>query len=209
MDHAMTMEEPAEKSVPINKGKFAMWLFLATEIMFFTAFIGTYIVSRIAYGAEWPDAHRMHLSANIGALNTALLLCSSVSFALGLAAVQAGNQKKAGMFFLATLLLGTGFLLIKIFFEYVPKYEHHIFPGITPKEEYGPLGNLWASYYFMMTFFHALHVVGGLIMILVLWLKSLAGTMTTQKYEMAENFGLYWHFVDIVWIFLFPLLYLI
>ncbi len=207
--HAMTMEDPAEPSLPISKGKFAMWLFLATEIMFFTAFIGTYIVFRVGHGASWPSAQTMHLSAGVGAMNTALLLCSSVSFALGLAAIQQGNQKKAGGLFFFTFILGLGFLLVKIYFEYIPKYEHHIFPGITPTDPYGPLGNLWASFYYMMTFFHALHVLGGLVMIAVLFLRAFAGKLTTDRYEGAELFGLYWHFVDVVWIFLFPLLYLI
>lgn len=224
MSHAMSQhlaEEPVEPSLPISNGKFAMWLFLATEIMFFSAFIGAYIVARIAYGESWPDAHKMHLSAPIGAMNTALLLCSSVSFALGLAAVQQGKQKKGGMFFFVTLVLGLGFVAVKFFLEYMPKYHGYplnpadptgplvsIFPGRVP-ESFHALGNLWASFYWMTTFFHALHVIGGLYMIAVLWGKCMKGTLTPERSEIAELFGLYWHFVDIVWIFLFPLLYLI
>lgn len=217
MSHHAMAEDPVEESLPISKGKFSMWLFLATEIMFFSAFIGAYIVQRVAYGDAWPSQKLMHLSAPIGALNTALLLCSSVSFALGLAGAQQGNQKKAGNFFLLTLVLGAGFLAVKFIFEYMPKYAGYdigggaivsIFPGRVPAS-YHELGNLWASFYWMTTFFHALHVLGGLVMIFALWAKCLKGTLTSDRSELAELFGLYWHFVDIVWIFLFPLLYLI
>lgn len=221
MSHAMSQhmaEEPVEPSLPISNGKFAMWLFLATEIMFFSAFIGAYIVSRIAYGAAWPHQHDMHVSAPIGAMNTALLLCSSVSFALGLAAVQQGKQKKAGGLFFLTLVLGAGFIAVKLLLEYGPKLHGIpvegggvpvvIFPGRIPTS-YHPLGNLWASFYWMITFFHALHVIGGLVMIWALLVRCMKGTLTPDRAESAELFGLYWHFVDIVWIFLFPLIYLI
>ncbi len=214
MDHAAALPSTTS-GPPIPTGKFAMWLFLATEIMFFGAFIGCYLLFRDAAApGNWPDSRHV-LNPNIGALNTSVLLLSSVFVVLALQLVGAGHPKKAGQYLVATLALGLTFLLVKVFFEYIPKLtlpengdrSHYFFPGRVD-ETLIPGGNLWSSLYFMLTGFHALHVVGGLIMLSIPTVKSLRGRYGPEKAGQLENMGLYWHFVDLVWIFLFPMLYL-
>ena len=204
MEHAIHMEEATEKSLPISNAKFAIWLFLATEIMFFTAFIGVYIVLRLG-SPSWPGHDLTHINPFIGGLNTFVLICSSVSMAMGLASVQTGRQKRAAGFLAVTILLGALFLVIKLIWEYIPKHHERIFPGLATD----PAVARFASTYFLTTGFHALHVVGGLVVLAIPLVKALRGNLGPQKSEFVELIGLYWHFVDVVWIFLFPLLYLI
>jgi len=283
--HALTLEyQPA---LPMPNGKLFMWLFLSTEIMFFSALIGMYIVLRFGAGV-WPTPHDVHLSEPIGALNTFVLICSSVTVVLALEAGRGNNPGGARRWLLLTLILGSVFLGIKGY-EYTAKFQHGIYPSLPHSRIYEqadlaygsavrarvnailadiedplieekkavldeyqivarasatdgatlvdlaaevlplaephstshaeglndrypwlklpmviPGGNLWASTYFTLTGFHALHVIVGLIAF---------GLMLPVKYTPAnagviENVGLYWHFVDLVWIFLFPLLYL-
>ncbi len=323
-----------QPALPISNGKTFMWLFLSTEIMFFAGLIGTYIVLR--FGAvAWPQPHDVHLVEKIGAFNTFVLICSSVTIVLGLEAAKRNRASEAKGWILLTFLLGSVFLGVKGY-EYQAKFEHGIYPqkphGLiyekadiyytaavrkrlltlqtelltntdrTPEEDqrlavvdlinrdlvepadkalrddpYSPQGRilmlklayaiyppqyspqeeahcashdaeqgapvvlasyeedagadddshghaeglndreswlrlpimipgggLWASTYFLLTGFHALHVVIGLIVFFVMLLMTLDRT----KAGLIENIGLYWHFVDLVWIFLFPLLYL-
>jgi len=282
--------------LPIPNGKLCMWLFLSTEIMFFAALIGTYIVLR--FGAPvWPAPHEVHLSEPIGAINTFVLICSSVSVVLALEAARANKPGSAKGWTALTLVLGISFLGVKAY-EYNAKFSHGIYPteprsriyekpdiyfasavrqriqtlrgGINAKgvenlteqdqqrlallneistdpalgpdptragltalamrimplgsapgaethhgglnDEHPwlklpiviPGGNMWASTYFTLTGFHALHVLGGLVVFVLLLFMRL----DVSKANFLENVGLYWHFVDIVWIFLFPLLYL-
>ncbi len=334
--------EPAPKfqyqpALPIPNGKTCLWLFLSTEIMFFAGLIGTYIVLR--FGAiAWPEPHDVHLSEPIGAFNTFVLICSSVTVVLALEAAKHNHASTAKAWILLTFLLGSVFLGVKLY-EYSQKYAHGIYPlkprglvydkadvyysaavrkqlaelkaetttadpklpdweervavidriskmvddadavlrtqpdspdarikimelayaiypphdhetvehaahagailrsesAIRPvafqeggaekarasedgvphggfNEEYKwlrlpimiPGGPMWASTYFLLTGFHALHVLIGLIVFLLL----LFLTLDRRKANLVENIGLYWHFVDLVWIFLFPLLYL-
>ena len=316
-----THDEPAlHMGLPMRNGKLAMWLFLVTEIMFFTGLIGAYIVLRqsapivtkaghpagvfaeeitrtSAAGAErvsiWPTPHAVHLVEWMGAVNTFVLIISSLTVVLAHFALARGDVKKAAMHIGISLALGIVFLGIKAV-EYKSKIDHDILPGhigdhldpssrtysdsvafwykdrvraqlkhvvehpdeahVSPgsevygavKELYGrldgdkerlpltplqvgkdvneilhkypdqvhlspfvPFGNLWASCYFAMTGFHALHVFGGLVVFaIILWMYA-RGRLGTQHESMIELTGLYWHFVDIVWIFLFPLLYLV
>ena len=319
-------------ALPIPNGKAFMWLFLSTEIMFFSALIGTYIVIR--FGAiSWPSTHDVHLAEIWGALNTFVLICSSVTIVLALEAAKKNNASSAKGWMLLTFLLGTVFLGIKMY-EYQAKFSHGLYPqhprsqiyekpdiyyaqavrqrlnemkaelenttdrteeqdqqlGIvddiarqyvepaekairddpdspagrvlifkladmiyprasihethadaaqaatrnspymlvnvagdtSPGQDSGhllglndqypwlklpimiPGGNMWASTYFLLTGFHALHVLVGLIAFVFL----LKMTLDRTKADTIENVGLYWHFVDLVWIFLFPLLYL-
>jgi cytochrome c oxidase subunit 3 len=376
--------------LPLPNGKLAMWLFLVTEIMFFTALIGVYMILRnstpgtpTAQGELWPKPHQVHLVEEYGAINTFVLICSSLTVVLAHWALMRGNVKQATLFVAATLALGGVFLGIKAV-EYKAKWDHRIMPGLvgekldspagqlyfervaaqlsehikaegeaaaagktgeeadaarqkvaaavacqqllddmdfktsdgkmqlhpaaltaqakalsgkfpalglslgTPEEiraglekgaktnekvaecqhlldllpgkdrrqdvvadpgdpnatppvretrayrpapdakELGkeinelaekyeelhlypniPFGNLWASCYFALTGFHALHVLGGLVIFALILVMALSGRLGVQHGLMLENVGLYWHFVDIVWIFLFPLLYLI
>jgi cytochrome c oxidase subunit 3 len=283
------MEEPAlHMGPPLSNGKLAMWIFLATEIMFFTGLIGTYIVLRNGTPTPqqpWPTPEQVHLVEWIGALNTFVLIVSSLTVVLAHWELGRGNTKNATTYVAVTLALGAVFLVIKGF-EYTSKYQHHILPGhvfdrldgsrgaeyvavvqaelneiIQHPSEAGanaagveigkaerllfdlqgkggqaalspakvaegvqqvlkehpslhltpviPYGNLWASCYFAMTGFHALHVFGGLVIFVIILIMAGLGRFGMQHESMLELTGLYWHFVDIVWIFLFPLLYLV
>nr|BAL55014.1 cytochrome c oxidase subunit III [uncultured Planctomycetota bacterium] len=346
MEHAVHGEEPRAMGLPLPNAKLAMWLFLATEIMFFSGLIGAYIVQR--FGApHWPRPQEMHLVVALGAFNTFVLICSSVTVVLALKALHEANTQRAAMFLLATFLLGGVFMVVKAI-EYTDKWRHHLMPGqviesvpalvqealaerrhiahsagkkpeddavfavldrfyrynignapltaaaalswykeirgafpdaglpeITRGEEVAeripelvrqrralikekrqahdalleelealalaaqgiPMskrqqalhyryltedkfrdqhlpelhlyGNTWSSFYFTLTGIHALHVLGGMIVFAVLLVFYLLGRLGPDKALWVENAGLYWHFVDIVWIFLFPLLYLI
>lgn len=292
--------------VPIPNGKLGMWLFLGTEIMFFTAFIGTYIVLRLG-SPGWPTNPEItHIRVPAGAINTFVLICSSVSVVLAHEAMLMRQFKKATNWIILTFVLACVFLGIKSY-EYYGKFDHDILPGhvaesdqqaldklvreldaasglpfqrlqeeklknkvaltksesaqkqldrvreqitaLAPVEAaYKPLrekakagsislheaeeelvklqatdprfnsvhaphvivyGNIFASTYFLMTGFHALHVIIGMLMFGIVIYLGMAGTLGAQHSLMVENFGLYWHFVDLVWIFLFPLIYIV
>ena len=299
---------PLKMGLDIPDGKLGMWLFLGTEIMFFTAFIASYIVLRIRGGDLWPHEPEVtHLIVWAGGLNTFVLICSSVSVVFALEAVKNNKAKLARKWLIATLVLACVFLGIKSY-EYYGKFQHNILPGHIPEtnrqsmqhatrdlraatgidaaqselkqlqkrlseeqsrgrdgeslqkqitaqqetigtilplsnevialndqvkaetitldklttevhhlsEEHPefagvhvqkpiPYGNLFASCYFLMTGFHALHVLIGMLLFVIL----IVGDLGPHKELFVENAGLYWHFVDLVWIFLFPLLYII
>jgi cytochrome c oxidase subunit III len=307
--------------LPIPNGKLIVWLFLSTEIMFFAGLIGTYIVLRFGAPA-WPHPHEVHLSEPIGAFNTFVLICSSVTVVLALEAAKVNKSAAAKGWILATLALGSVFLGVKAY-EYTAKFSHGIYPwlphsliyekadlhyaaavrtrlealksqtdaevdamkqslekspgafdkdpaaaellkrqklvdelvayeqkteiaaaqetnvaaaradlqgmadrimplghaaGTEHEEQPGlneqhewlrlpmviPGGNMWASTYFLLTGFHAMHVLVGLIVFAIM----IPMTLRAVTAGFVENIGLYWHFVDLVWIFLFPLLYL-
>ena len=315
----VVFDKPQEHmGLPLPTAKVAMWLFLVTEIMFFTALIGTYIILRHGTPANsphsWPAPHQVHLIEWIGALNTFVLICSSFTVVLAHHAAVKADMKKVTTYIGITLALGAVFLVIKAY-EYNAKYQHDILPGhigeslpypekapegkmklgelqaierekndhavgmqyfhrvhlqleaivassadaelktqctalltdmdrstvegkpstfqrpLSPAEVGErvntilhhaeakkadlhltpaiPFGNLWASCYFAMTGFHAIHVFGGIVVFAIILLLGLTGKLGPQHATMLELTGLYWHFVDIVWIFLFPLLYLV
>jgi cytochrome c oxidase subunit III len=320
MTHAEHDEPQVHMGLPLPNGKLAMWLFLVTEIMFFTALIGTYLIYRNGQPTRsqpWPTPHDVHLAEWIGAVNTFVLICSSLTVVLAHWCLHTGETRKAVGYIGLTLALGCVFLGIKAY-EYQQKFSHGILPGriyekldrpdnphayafmrnaavelehivehggvkekakkaceelleeikagklqprdvnerilgtktmkekhpgadkITtedskyadlpersrPKEaklvegileidpdahlSYSiPYGNMWASCYFAMTGFHALHVFGGLVVFAIMLVMAARGQFGKQHENMVEITGLYWHFVDIVWIFLFPLLYLV
>lgn len=348
-----THDEPAlHMGLPMTNGKVAIWLFLVTEIMFFTGLIGAYLVLRQSapmvlkenhsaqiYKEEiehasgsvkdamakervsiWPTPHQVHLVESLGAINTFVLIISSLTVVLAHFAIGRGEIAKAAGYIGVSLALGIVFLGIKAV-EYKSKWDHDILPGhigdhldpnsrtysdaiafwykdrvraqlihavgppevagvapaagaaaegdakgkaaptadehkghvdksspayapakdlqkrldgdkdhlpLSPLEvgrevnallekhegtlhlsPYVPFGNMWVSCYFAMTGFHALHVLGGLVVFAIILLMHARGTLGTQHSSMIELTGLYWHFVDIVWIFLFPLLYLV
>jgi cytochrome c oxidase subunit 3 len=188
-----------------------MWVFLATEVMFFGGLFLAYVVYRTWY----PDAFAAsshHLDVQLGAINTAVLIMSSLTMALAVHAAQIGNRRGILMFLFWTIVLGGVFLGIKAV-EYSDKFEHHLIPGSMFMWD-GP-GNLarpaqiFYSLYFAMTGMHALHMVIGVGLMLVMMWMAYRGRFSAEYYSPIEIAGLYWHFVDIVWIFLFPLLYLI
>jgi cytochrome c oxidase subunit 3 len=315
MEHAVEEKPAVHMGLPLSNGKLAIWLFLVTEIMFFTALIGVYIVLRNGTPTKaerWPQPHQVHLIEWVGAFNTFVLICSSLTVVLAHWALSRRNVGQAVGFITVTLILGGVFLVVKGF-EYKSKFEHKILPGLVydrldgqsgtdyykqvlkdlessdqikimiglrdklqqdtgkmpsyevlsdayskkvgipmteDKEkrpswlwyqmtskgperglsaeevaerveklvkdypqrhltEYIPFGNLWASCYFAMTGFHALHVFGGLVVFAIMLIMAGRGRFGVQHESFVELTGLYWHFVDIVWIFLFPLVYLI
>ena len=178
----------------IPTGKVGMWWFLASEIPVFGGLIASYVVVRLGSGG-WSDASS-HLNFSLALTNTFVLLTSSLTMVLAFAAVEDKKPRRLQANLLLTLLLGLTFLMIKGF-EYAGEIGHGFTPGA---------GIFW-SFYYGMTGLHALHVLGGIVVNLVLLVAALRDTLRPNEHRV-ELAGLYWHFVDIVWIFLFPLLYL-
>lgn len=187
-----------------------MWLFIAQEIMFFGGLFLAYVVYRSAYPEAFAAASH-HLDLRFGAANTAVLIASSLTMALAVHAAQLGNRKGLIGFLIATIALGSVFLGIKVV-EYHDKFLHHLVPGSSFIFEPATLehqAEMFYSLYFMMTGLHALHMVIGVGILLGLVYFARKGRYTPAYFSPVELSGLYWHFVDIVWIFLFPFLYLI
>jgi cytochrome c oxidase subunit 3 len=186
-----------------------MWVFLATEVLFFSGMFATYLVYRNWYPGAFAAGSR-ELIIWAGTTNTVVLITSSLTMALAVRAAQTGNRRQLLLLLVATMTLGVAFLGIKGFEYYTEAIEHHV-PGssFVFDPPYAQQAQLFFSLYFLMTGLHAVHMIIGLgIMSVMLWL-SWRNTITTDYYNPIEIAGLYWHFVDIVWIFLFPLLYLI
>src|SRR3989338_681025 len=180
----------------IPSGKLGIWLFLVSEVMFFTALIAAYVVLKMGHPA-WPGPEG-HLSVPLGTLNTFLLICSSTTIVMSMAASQEDRIGLTRRWLVVTMLLGACFLGIKAV-EYSAKFSHHILPST----------NVFWSCYFAMTGLHALHVLGGIVFNLWILAQTMRPAVWIRKSHFLELGGLYWHFVDIVWIFLFPLLYLL
>ncbi len=179
----------------IAPGKIAIWWFLASEIMVFGALIGVYVLFSFAHGGF--AAEGKHVQWRLGAFNTLVLVTSSLTMIMALASARKRNLQQTRMFLLATVLLGFVFLGVKGF-EYTTEFRE----GFTPAT-----GIFW-SFYFGMTGLHGLHVIGGIVVNLVLLVAALSSKPWKLLERRIEFAGLYWHFVDVVWIFLFPLLYL-
>ena len=195
-----------------------MWLFLATEIMFFGGMFCAYLIYRYWYYSEFAAGSRS-LDITLGTVNTAVLICSSLTVALGVRAAQMGKRKLLVILLLLTIVFGFAFLGIKGV-EWYDKYKEHHIPG--PSFNVDDLVNaypqihidqqheqIYFSLYFAMTGLHALHMIIGVGMFVFLTYYAWKGRYTPKYYTPIEMGGLYWHFVDIVWIYLFPLLYLI
>jgi cytochrome c oxidase subunit 3 len=191
-----------------------MWMFLVTEIMFF----GGLFMAYIAYRGAYPEAFAAgseKLNIVYGTVNTVVLICSSLTMAMAVHSAAIGKKNLIILFLILTLILGGVFLGIKAV-EYHDKYVGHEIPGahFDPEmkgHENVPVQNvsLYFALYFGMTGLHAMHMVVGVSIIIFLIFRAAKGAYTPQWHTPVELFGLYWHFVDIVWIFLFPLLYLI
>jgi len=289
---------------PVSPGKVAMWLFLATEVMFFTGLIGSYIVLRAgsshdAYSNLYPPATPLRaventhgillksagknleqvehllrsslglseeeakklveeaphalvnrltrekaadligqlkslgadaddeplksykwpkpydelinpLAINLTAINTFILICSSVTMVLALSAIQDGKKSKGSMYLLATVLIGSTFLSIQVYEYYQLMVGHHFPPGISATGHFRPAVSLFGSCFFTMTGFHGAHVTGGVILLSVIFVRSFFfNAYSPNHYSPVELAGLYWHFVDLVWIILFTIVYLI
>jgi len=186
-----------------------MWAFLLTEVMFFGGLFVGYTVYRTAYLAGFIVGSQ-HLNVLLGTLNTAVLLSSSLTMALAVHAAQVGQTRLLSRFVLLTMLLGLVFLGIKGY-EYSLEYHESLVPALkfVYTGSYAPQVKLFMVFYFVMTSLHALHMLIGLSLLTVLVVLSWRGRFSAAYHTPVEVIGLYWHFVDIVWIFLYPLLYLV
>jgi cytochrome c oxidase subunit 3 len=186
-----------------------MWAFLATEILFFGGLFLGYTVYRAAYPAAFAEGSH-HLDIALGSVNTAVLIGSSLTMALAVHSAQVGKRQALVGFLGLTMLLGLVFLSIK-FVEYGHKFAEALVPGahFVYSGPSAPQVQLFVAFYFIMTGLHALHMVIGIGLLGVLAWLAWRDHFSAQYYTPVEIAGLYWHFVDIVWIFLFPLLYLI
>jgi cytochrome c oxidase subunit 3 len=187
-----------------------MWVFLATEVMFFGGMFACYFVYRHWYLQAFAAASN-HLDIWLGAINTAVLICSSFTMAMGVYSAETGRAKPLIRYLLLTIVLGLVFLGIKLF-EYYTKFEEHLVPGASFKFEEASLekpAEIFFSLYFAMTGMHAVHMIVGIGLLAALIVKARRGRFSAAYHTPVELTGLYWHFVDIVWIFLFPMLYLI
>lgn len=194
-----------------------IWIFLATEIMFFGGLFAAYTIYRYFYYPSFAAGSRI-LSVQWGSLNTGVLLTSSFTMALSVRAAQMGKRRLLMALLVVTMLLGMGFLTIKGI-EYHDKFVENVVPSLdfAPQGQIlkdltpGGLGHaeMFFFFYFAMTGVHAIHMMVGIGVLLVMFVKAYRRKLTPQYFSPLEVAGLYWHFVDIVWIFLFPLLYLI
>jgi cytochrome c oxidase subunit III len=197
-----------------DASNFGIWIFLATEILFFGGLFTTYITYRMIYFPGFVSGSHL-LERPLGALMTFVLLGSSFTMALAVHSIRVGKRKLVVLFLILTIFLGTAFLGIK-FTEYYGKWHEHLVPGInfyptadhlqgaTPQSV-----ELFLCFYFFMTGLHALHMIVGIGLLSVMAALTWYGKITVEHYNRIEVSGLYWHFVDIIWIYLFPLLYLI
>jgi len=186
-----------------------MWTFLATEVLFFGGLIMCYTFARFTYPHVFSEAsHRLYVT--YGGPNTAILLCSSFTMALAVRAAQLGQRKALVGFLAPTILLGLGFLVVKGF-EYHTDFVEQLVPRFRFHWDGPDAGHaeLFFWLYFVLTGLHALHVTIGVGVLTVVAILGWRGRITAENHITVEVAGLYWHFVDIVWVFLFPLLYLI
>jgi len=203
------MSEHYTESEEFNKetGKLGMWIFLLTELFLFGGLFLVYAVFRAKYSEDFHTA-ALELNTFIGTLNTVFLLTSSMTVAMALTAIQKKNSKLALLLVFITLILAALFMVNK-YFEWSHKFEYHIVPGSQVLKNL-PRGELlFFGLYYMMTGLHALHVLVGMILLSVNFVKIRKGLVNHGHYLLLENSALYWHLVDLIWIFLFPLLYLI
>ena len=187
--------------------KTGMWLFLFTEMLLFGGLFIVYSVYRFRNADAFHFAAR-ELSVFIGTINTIILLISSTTIAMSITAIRKQNKKFAILLLGLTIILGLAFLVNK-YFEWGEHFKEHIYPGSSILALRGHGDVLFYGLYFFMTGLHALHIIIGLIFILVITISILRNKINSDNYVLLENSGLYWHLVDLIWIFLFPLFYLI
>ncbi len=193
----------------VTSGKLGIWLFLASEVMLFGALFSSYVLLRVGAGnAYWPTGVEAGLNVPIGTFNTLVLITSSITMVMSWASLKMGNPGAFKRYMGATIGLGLLFLVVKGF-EYNGKFGHGIFPNTGWPEASDP--STFYAIYFTLTGLHALHVFLGILVNvwLLIWGLSMFKTEPERFSGRVEIAGLYWHFVDLVWIFLFPVLYLL
>jgi len=187
--------------------KLGMWLFIFTELLFFGGLFIVYAVMRYKNGTAFGLAAE-ELDVSIGAINTIILLISSATIAMSITAIQLKKKKLTIILLATTLILALVFLVNK-YFEWGAKIEHGLYPGSESLHQLGHGEVLFFGLYYFMTGLHALHIIIGIVFIAVMIAKVQNEKLNVDRYVQLENAGLYWHLVDIIWIFLFPLFYLI
>lgn len=198
--------EPAQQA---ESAKLGMWVFLLTEILLFGGLFVAYSVYRAWHPDMFYSAHKF-LDVHLGTLNTIVLISSSVTMALAVRAMQLNDRKKTIMLLTTTLILAAAFLVVKYF-----EYTHKIHLGQLPGKFYtfegveGTNPHIFFSVYFLMTGLHGIHVIAGMSVITWILVKTIRHRFSSEYYTPIEMTGLYWHLVDLIWIFLFPLFYLI
>ncbi|MCG3119298.1 MAG: Cytochrome c oxidase subunit 3 [bacterium] len=206
MSHATTMHavEPAESPLtPESWGKLGMWIFLAGDAMTFGSLLAGYGALR-AGSLDWPDPTKV-LGINLTALMTFLLICSSVTMVKGLSAIRHGDQKGMRNFLLLTALGGAIFLGLQAYeWTHLMTGEHKVL-----FTTFGGQKSLFGATFYAITGFHGAHVTGGVIYLLVVAMRGMRGKYSAENYNGVEIAGLYWHFVDLVWILVFTFIYLI
>jgi heme/copper-type cytochrome/quinol oxidase subunit 3 len=200
--------------VAVYNLKFGMWVFLLSEVMFFTGLIGTYIILRFANPEQFAEPGEV-LNVTLTGINTFILICSSVTMVKAFAAIEAGDQKMLKWFLVLTVLLGAVFLAIQAF-EYTKLAQEGFVPGAA---QYAAIGRhegtailggpLYGATFYTMTGFHGAHVTIGVLCLIFVAIQAFRGKYTADNHGGVEIVGLYWHFVDLVWIVLFTIVYLI
>jgi len=201
--HFETMQQQKEAST------LGMWVFLLTEVLFFGGLFFAYLLYRVWYFDAFAEASRT-LDISLGAFNTAVLIGSSLTMALAVRSAQTNQRSATVRWLISTIVLGCVFLGVKVI-EYADKFEHHHVPGpnFVSESVWAAQEQIFFSLYFTMTGLHALHMIVGVgVMSVVTWMAA-KGRFDEHYYTPVEMTGLYWHFVDLVWIYLFPLLYLV
>ncbi len=220
MDHAQTADMQAPTRREIGSGvyteKLGMWVFLGSEVLFFTALIGSYIILRFGSLESFAEPGEI-LNIPVTAVNTFLLICSSVTMVKAFACVQDGDQKGLKLYLVATVLIGATFVSVQVF-EYLQLAHEGFLPsGYVDGSHFAELAaagslpanvNIYGSTFFTMTGFHGFHVTMGVICMVYVTIKAFQGKYTATDHRGVEVLGLYWHFVDLVWIILFTIVYL-
>ena len=219
MAHPAVMRPPVQREIgaDVYNEKLGMWVFLGSEVMFFTALIGSYIILRVGAPEAWADPNEI-LAVPITAVNTFLLICSSVTMVKAFASVQEDNQEALKWWLVATVIIGAAFVGVQMYEYSQLVHEGFVPSGYVPGSElaeraaHGELPasvGIYGSSFYTMTGFHGFHVSAGVIcMSFVTW-KAFRGKYSAADHRGVEVIGLYWHFVDLVWIILFTIVYLI
>jgi len=206
MAHAQAaiMDRPPERGLDVYTQKVGMWVFLCSEVMFFAGLIGSYIVLRFGASDTWAAPGEV-LNVPVTAVNTFILICSSVTMVKAFAAAEADDQKGIKRYLLLTTLLGAMFLGVQAF-EYTELVLHGEWQG---SHGFTPAAGLYGATFFTMTGFHGFHVFLGVVCLAWATIQAYRGRWGKDHHHGIEVLGLYWHFVDLVWIILFTIVYLI
>ena len=187
--------------------KLGMWLFIFTELLLFGGLFIVYSIYRFKHATAFHLAAE-ELDVTVGTINTVILLVSSMTVAMSTTAIQKKDKRTTLILLGITIVLALVFLVNK-YFEWSLKIEHGLYPGSALLEELGKGDTLFYGLYFFMTGLHALHIVVGMVLLGVVFVFVWKDKLTFDNFQLVENGGLYWHLVDVIWIFLFPLFYLI